>query len=299
MAESPLYIRTDDRTDLFVRARQGEFDAPAVLFIHGLGDCSLAFAPFFAESSLERFTLLAPDLPGYGRTRVENGAGGGLDGHVAHLKALLAETVAGKLVVVGHSMGGLVATLLLRALEREDAPPRTDPLHDPLVPAGYVCVEGNLTAADAFISRRAVNADEKSRFDRWYDRFFAGSTTGAWAEQNPQLAHYGESLRLCDPAAFLRDCRDLVAWKDRTDPDTGISAAGSEYLRLCVPALYVYGSLSVARETRAFLAEHDLPRAEIPGAGHWTMLDARARFASLLADRVKEWTQAGGCDTTA
>ena len=283
-----IYIRTSPSVDMAVRAQQGILNKPTVLFIHGLGDSSLTWLPIIEDERLSEYTLLAPDLPGYGKTMVHEGHGGGIENHVQHLLAMIEETVGGPLFIVGHSMGGLAATLLLRQLETAQPEASSEKYHLPVEPLGFINVEGNLTEADAFISSRAVRRDDSGQFDTWWRRFVQTNKTGRWIQDNPQYGHYPESLDMCDPETFRRDCRSLVEWKNKLDNESGLNAAGAEFLRIGVPRIYVFGTESIPVETAHFIEEHNLDTYAIDGGGHWAMLDDREGFIKLLLRQLSE-----------
>lgn len=79
---------------------------PAVVFIHGYCDNSLVWAPIVG--SLSRFTFLAIDLPGHGLSGVSLQEEG-FDGVCQQIFQIAHQYNLGKLILVGHSMGGYVA----------------------------------------------------------------------------------------------------------------------------------------------------------------------------------------------
>jgi pimeloyl-ACP methyl ester carboxylesterase len=94
----------------------GPEDAPAILFLHGWCQHSLAFSRQLGGALAERFRLAAPDLRGHGASDRPEDAGAYRDGR------LWADDVAGVIaalglrrpVLVGWSMGGWVAFDYLR-----------------------------------------------------------------------------------------------------------------------------------------------------------------------------------------
>ena len=79
-----------------------------VLAIHGITSSSRAW-PFVAEA-LDK-PILAPDLRGRGRSNLLPGPAG-LSQHAEDCAAVLEAVAGGPVVVVGHSMGGFIATVL-------------------------------------------------------------------------------------------------------------------------------------------------------------------------------------------
>ncbi len=104
--------------------------APVVLAVHGVTANHLAWEFLGA---LDRFTVVAPDLRGRGRSGRLVGPAG-MEQHARDLVALLERLEAPSPLLVGHSMGGFVATALVDRLR--DA-------HEPRV-AGTVLVDGGL-----------------------------------------------------------------------------------------------------------------------------------------------------------
>jgi len=86
--------------------------AQAVLFIHGIGGAGRVWAGQAASFAAAGFAPLAPDLPGYGgRPPVTAMDFAGL---AEDAEAFLARHAARQPVLVGHSMGGMVAQTMLR-----------------------------------------------------------------------------------------------------------------------------------------------------------------------------------------
>jgi pimeloyl-ACP methyl ester carboxylesterase len=87
--------------------------APVVLAVHGVTANHLAWQFLGA---LDRFTVVAPDLRGRGRSGRLVGAAG-MEQHARDLVALLDRLDTPAPLLVGHSMGGFVATALVQLLE--------------------------------------------------------------------------------------------------------------------------------------------------------------------------------------
>jgi pimeloyl-ACP methyl ester carboxylesterase len=89
----------------------GVGDGPPQLLVHGLGGAAtnwLEVLPALAR----RGPVLAPDLPGFGRTRPPRSQASDVRSNARFLRALLDRVGYGRVVVHGNSMGGLLSVLL-------------------------------------------------------------------------------------------------------------------------------------------------------------------------------------------
>jgi len=143
------WVTLDGRGDAFVRTAAGPDGAPTVLLVHGLfatADLNWSLAiPALAE----RFNVIAPDLRGHGRglrTRRFSGEECADD-----LAALVRALGVGRVIVVGYSLGGLVAQLFVRR-------------HPELVAGLVLCATAARfrTAADNAIVRFAIGAARRA-----------------------------------------------------------------------------------------------------------------------------------------
>ncbi len=92
---------------------------PVLLLLHGTGAATHSWRdllPLLAE----RFTVVAPDLPGHGFTAMPPSSGLSLPGMALRVAALLAELKLAPDIVVGHSAGAAVAIEM--AVERRVSP---------------------------------------------------------------------------------------------------------------------------------------------------------------------------------
>lgn len=85
---------------------------PAVIFLHGIGGAARGWAPQAASFSKAGFNPVPLDLPGYGaRPPVESMT---FDDLAADIEAVIDRDKLQRPILVGHSMGGMIAQTLLR-----------------------------------------------------------------------------------------------------------------------------------------------------------------------------------------
>ena len=241
-----------------------------MLFVHGLGDSSLAFDEAFHRNECASFDLVAPDLPGHGSSPAARDGLYTLEALASHLAALIEAMDLRQLTVVGHSLGGDVTTVLAS----RDRSGRIDRI---------VSVEGTLTPADMFICNRATEAAEGGfeAFETWFHQRFCQETVFEnWAVQGDAGRRYYASLRFCDPEAFLACAAELVL-RNRDEDTRGLSGIGALYANLPVQKCFVYGTKSLPAKSANLVSELKLEHHALP-AGHWVMIDAAPEFYPLL-----------------
>ncbi|RMH18940.1 MAG: alpha/beta fold hydrolase [Acidobacteria bacterium] len=265
-ATLPLAVGHRLAGGLYLRRRRPARAAGTVLWIHGLGESALCFERLLAEPRLGRWQHLAPDLPGYGKSPWRRGEPLGFAAQADALARLLRRLETPPAVVVGHSMGGVVGTVLA-----ERAPD---------VVRALVDVEGNVSFDDCTTSREVAELSLEQLVaggletvrDRVYRRGL---------EERP-LRGYFASLSLCDPRALHRDSRRLV---ELSRDEVLAPRLGA----LALPVLYLLGDPGGAgRRSRRLLDRAGVPWRAIRPAGHWPFLDQHEAFVEELLAFLEE-----------
>jgi len=96
---------------MFVR-EVGPTASPALLWVHGLGESGLCFEAIARHPALGAWRHLVPDLPGYGRSAWPPEPLP-LDAQADALAAWLEARGEAAVVVVGHSLGGVIGGLVV------------------------------------------------------------------------------------------------------------------------------------------------------------------------------------------
>lgn len=262
------YLRIDDKL-LFCRHNGVDPKRVSILFVHGLGDSGLSFEDPFRDDRFGQFNLIVLDLIGYGRSSGAADIGDyGYEAHVGRLWRLIKELGLKELIVVGHSMGGDLTTLLCSSDKHK-------------IIKKYVSIEGDVTQYDLTISRAAVKAHDKGRFEKWFENDFKEKLVwGKLGElRSGRLYYVGVSM--CRREAFLANALELVRRNTSLDGKFK-SEIGQIFLSLKIPKLFCYGAKSLARSTLKFLEENNIPKRGFEGAGHCPMTDASDEFYDYL-----------------
>jgi pimeloyl-ACP methyl ester carboxylesterase len=257
---------------LFLRYNEIQSGRPTLLFLHGLGESGLSFQEAFDCRELGSFNLLVPDLLGFGRSTAADHHDYRFTEQIERLREVLEQVGIDHVALVGHSMGGDLATLMASDENRS------------IAVTHLINIEGNITFKDLFISSRAVAADDRATFGNWLeDEFKVDLVLRKWGDGRPSCRRYFASLCFCRPEAFLASARELCRY-NLDIPGFPETALGKRYSELTLPRLYCWGSESVSCETLSFLRKAQLRDVGFPKVSHWPMIDKAADFYPFLAD---------------
>ncbi len=245
----------------------------SLLFLHGLGESGQCFKEVFEERQFDNCNIIVPDLTGYGKSSESADGDYGFEAHVKKLWRIIADLRIHELIVIGHSMGGDIGTLLC-ASDKKDRIVK------------FVNIEGNITHFDLFISHEAVKAAEAGNFDHWFqNEFMTEKVLEEWGQKYPSCRRYHSSLRDCRPEAFLANARELCQ-RNRALPGKQKSETGRIYCSLSIPKVFCYGTESIASGTIGFLKENKLEYKVFDDAFHWLMIDKAKEFYSFLYEFI-------------
>lgn len=226
---------------------------PRVVWIHGLGESSVSFEPVVA--AMPGFSHVLVDLPGYGRSPWPEEAIG-----LETLAAALADWLETESAVIGHSMGGVLATLI-----GERTPVRA-----------IVNIDGNISFGDCtFSSKAAAIADPVESLAT------VRASVLVDAQTRPELRGYYAAMMFAMPEMFHRHAHDLVTM---SKAETLAGRVAKQ------PALFVAGVPDgICEASRAMLTRAGARWVGIEPAGHWVYLDQTGQFV----DEVTRFLRAG------
>jgi len=250
--------------DVFAATGGRDFDAslPAVVLIHGAGLDHSTWALHSRWFAHHGFSVLAPDLPGHGRSK------GPALKTIAEMAdwtaALLDATGASKAHLIGHSMGSLIA---LETAARH--PARVSAL-------GLIGTAATMTVGPDLL--KAAEANDPAAIDMvsiWglgFDAEIGGSLApGLWMHGGAQRV-----LQTCAPGVLFSDLAACNSYADAL-----ASAA-----KVTVPTTLILGErdmMTPAKAGRALAAA--IPHARtlvLSGAGHMMMAERPDQLLAAL-----------------
>ena len=242
-------------------------DAPAMIWIHGLGEWSVSFDAIARHPRFAAFSHALPDMPGYGRTpwppptralHLVASARGSVHALADYLTDWLRDSPPP--ILVGHSMGGVIATVIA-----EQRPVRA-----------VINIDGNLTLGDCTFSAEAA-AYSLTDFRA---HGFATMRAAVYARgaTEPPLRGYHAAMLAARADTFHANAIDLVRLSTIDD-------LAPRFAAMKCPGLFIAGVPGgICESSRARLDAVGARWVGIEPSGHWPYVDQPEAFATAIAD---------------
>src|SRR5260221_5662540 len=107
------YKVTSCQVASFIQKRSTEY----ILFLHGIQSNKELFVPLMKQSFLDAYSLLALDCIGFGNSSKPEDFSYDVQEQAHIISEVLKQLGITKLHIIGHSLGGVIGTLLLQPLQ--------------------------------------------------------------------------------------------------------------------------------------------------------------------------------------
>jgi pimeloyl-ACP methyl ester carboxylesterase len=238
------------------------------ILVPGLGNDACLYDDLLLALDTRSLAAVALDLPGFGGSaHLPDSATYSLARNTQALCDVLEDLTFEAYHLVLHSMA---VGLLLSEL--------------PTTPVTLTLIEGNVIPSDAEWASEISDLGDGEAYTQYVARLSRhGPRIVSMALRQPlapeRLAEVGKSYMNMDPRAF----REIAAENLRCTQDGSYAEALEKLSKSGVPIRYLRGSDSEAWSGQPVLAEMGVTYQEVPGAGHYAMLDAPDGLADILA----------------
>jgi len=274
MKKTESYLHIDEDV-MYVRHNIFNPKRTSLIFVHGLGSSGLDFADVLKDDRFNEFNIFIPDLIGYGRSSCKSTEDGySYDSHVKRLDFFIKEKNLTDIILIGHSMGGDITTLLCESHKEKNI-------------RKFVNVEGDISQFDPLLSAKAVMADKRGEFYDWFDSTFLNSIVFRGMGRTDTGKKYFASLKFCRPEAYIENSKELVR-RNTCLEGKYKSEIGQAYISLEMPKIFCYGAKSLADGSLNFLKDNNLKTKEFIESGHSPMSDVPEEFYNFLYDYIIE-----------
>jgi pimeloyl-ACP methyl ester carboxylesterase len=256
-------------------------NGPVLLLVHGMAGSSLTWRHVMPTLA-ERFTVLAPDLLGQGRSDKPRGDYS-LGAHANTLRDLLDALGYERATVIGQSLGGgVVMQFAYQFLERCERLVLVDSGglgREVTFYLRMLTVPGFESVLPVFCAPRL--RDLGDRIATWLGRAGVRSTPA----RQEIWRSYASLADAASRRAFFRSLREVVDFSGQA-----VSALNRLYRAAQLPTLIVWGARDPFIPVSHALAAHEaIPgsRLEIfEGVGHYPHCEAPGRFVEVLVDFI-------------
>lgn len=234
-----------------------------LVLLHGIGSGAASWSGAIARLAASQ-RVIAWDAPGYGRSAALPNPEPMADDYAQALEALLRATVRGPVVLVGHSLGALMAAA---TAARGNVDVRALVLASPAPGYGQ--------APEAL--RKAKHAERLKAVDTLgIDGMAAARSAALCAPGTPEdvIEQVRHNMRLCTPVGY-RQAAWMLAHEDLR----------THLRRLTTAAAVICGALDTVtppRGAQSLAAEFTMPYLEIPAVAHALYVEAPGPFAEAL-----------------
>ncbi len=216
-----------------------------IICFHGLQSNKQIFRPIFDIPQLKLFSVIVIDFVGFGDSDKPKNFSYTAEDQAVISKQIIDQLNAEKLHIIGHSLGGMVGTLLLEQLGERVV--------------SFINLEGNLIAKDcgasADVAMQSFEDFQQSGFAELKSTLKQSNEVGAlqrlaWVEQIPGYAFYKTSVSIVQ----ISKSEKLL----------------NLFLTAPQKKLYIYGDKNAFKIE---VLEHKVPVEKISNAGHFMLLE--------------------------
>ncbi|KAK4696160.1 hypothetical protein P7C71_g1711, partial [Lecanoromycetidae sp. Uapishka_2] len=246
--------------------QEGNKDGPAVLFIHGLGGTTNTYQPLV--SALQEFNLVRFDWAGHGRSSLPESTS--IDSYVEDAEEVIKHFSLKDVVVVGHSLGCLVAMTL--AAKHPSLVSRLV-LYGPIKPPPQAGRDGAKARAEA-VRKGGMAAVA----DTVVGNAFAAKTL----KERPEVVAFGrELLSRQNAEGYALACLSLAESKD---PDWSAIKADTTIISGSEDKVSNPG---VCKAIAELLGHTKVDIVTFEGIGHWHTLENASESVKVLKTAVQ------------
>ncbi|RPI04954.1 MAG: alpha/beta hydrolase [Ignavibacteriae bacterium] len=159
-----------------------------IVFLHGFGSSKEHFRYAFSSPSLDPFTLIAPDLIGFGQSRGPDDFGYSMIDQASIILEFLDHAGIGDFHLCAHSMGGLVGMHIAEL--------------EPQRVLSFVDLEGNLTREDYFFTGKVASGtfeEFEARGKQKFEKELREAGT-----HDPAMSEYADTFSSVSAAALYK-----------------------------------------------------------------------------------------------
>lgn len=245
MLQNKTFIVEHNGEKLIVCAKIRKKDQEWIFCLHGIQSNKNLFNELLSQSFFENYSLLSLDFIGFGESDKPENFSYNLVDQAAICESIIDQLNVQKLHIIGHSLGGMVGTLLLESIGEKII--------------SFVNLEGNLILEDCGASKEMTKLSFEEFRKKGYDEL--KEKVKSSNEKSKKIRVQG--LSLIPSYAFYKTSQSIVSWSEsRKLLDI--------FLKSSMRKLFVFGDKN---KQKSEALNGKIPLAKISNAGHFMILD--------------------------
>ena len=243
-------------------------DGKSIVFIHGFGASKATFLEAFSFTGFQRFTMLAPDLLGFGDSEKPSDFSYLLKDQARILTKAIDSLGLDRFSLVTHSMGGIIGIELAEMI-----PDRVD---------SFINAEGNITTEDCTVSGRVANMDAAQFAQRGCEELKRSMADESEKNHDIILKEYLKDFSRATPESLHRSSVSTVL-------ESNSGHLLERFARLPMYKCYIYGD----KNKEIYPAEAKLKKMLVPlyyvsGSDHSMMKENPREFYTLVLNEINQ-----------
>ena len=244
--------------NISLNIKRGEGDC--IFFIHGLGCAKETFKDVWNFQDCG-FSILTLDLVGFGNSPKSKKFSYEIKEQGKVCERVIKKLNLERIHLVGHSMGGAIALLLI-----EEIPEKI---------ASFMNLEGNLIGEDCGLSRKISDVSYKEYEEEMFD-----AIKREMRESDDEMSNFcREWMNKTNPWAHYHSSKSLVRWSDSRK-------LLDMFLNLKIKKTYIHGDKNYNFPILKLL-KNKVKTISISDSGHFMMLENPEEFYKKLLKEIE------------
>jgi pimeloyl-ACP methyl ester carboxylesterase len=235
------------------------------LFVHGLGASKNSFDPCVTMKAFRDYGVVSIDLPGCGQSVPMDDFSYTMEDQANLVHSWMAPHKFTDVILVGHSMGGVICLYLAEALGGQVK--------------AFFNLEGNLGFEDCTYSRKIASTSWERFEQHGFDEFTRSLRKTLRRDPLPGLKNYYKNVSQADPRAVYLSSVSLVQ-------ESRYGNLKDRFLALQTKKWYVFGERTMNPSTKSLLDEKKISYFIVPESGHFMMDDRPDLFYRMLFEAL-------------
>jgi pimeloyl-ACP methyl ester carboxylesterase len=216
-----------------------------VVAMHGIQSNKALFEPLFSQPFASHYSLLAIDFVGFGDSDKPEKFSYTVEDQATIVKLILDQLGVHQMHLIGHSLGGMVGTLLLPQLGKRVI--------------SFTNLEGNLVATDSGATKDTVQFSKEA----FESVEYANMRSRISQSEEASAVYRLKWLQTIPASVFYETSVSVVKWANSEKLQTIFNTSRTK-------RLFLYGSKNASK---ANAVSDSVTKVEVPNSGHFMLLD--------------------------